>query len=61
MCRGWTVRDLARSQGVMPTKDAITRSLSRTLPEDSQRVVIETCEREMAKTESAHMSYAYSE
>lgn len=52
-CRGWTLNELARSLGVLPTKDAVTKRLARGFPPASRKIAIETCEVELAKTETA--------
>lgn len=52
-CRGWTVSDLAAALKVEPTRDAVVGYLSEGLKGEARQVVIEVCERELARGDSS--------
>lgn len=49
-CRGWTLDRMASMLGVEPTMAAVVAALTVGLDGDGERVVAETCERELRLT-----------
>jgi len=46
-CQGWTLERLAASVGVEPSFEAVGAYLSRSLPPETSKIVIEVCKRDL--------------